>query len=222
MVSGFEPTTEMTPPRSAKSKMDDGPRGLLFQDISGIRPRFDPESESSNGYKQTVNESQYSTNNTQTKDQVIEEPVRDMPLDAFAFTRQLPSGLRSPMNGPRENQEAFTKSPLRAVIPSRSPIRSPISNKTGCNLVSDFSHLEQYGITVEDFRTEKAVTNEMLRMARNQIEITKLLKNSLILLRKESSGSSTMIQQMNLKVNALKSEVQESKKKLFEICNVTV
>ena len=107
---------------------------------------------------------------------------------------------------------------MRAAIPSRSPVRSPISNKTGVSLLSEFAQLEQHGISLDDFRTEKAANTEMLRIARHQVEITKLLKNALLLMKKDTPTNQSLAQHMNMKVNALRTEIQESKKKLVEIC----
>lgn len=216
-ISGFQPIQQMTPPRNhGHAKMADAQP--LFQNLSGIRYKPDQELESTNTYKAMVVESEYSTNNTNAKDKVVEEPPRDLIQDSLYHTRAVPSGLRSPMNGPRDRHE-YARSPMKHAIFSRSPIRSPISNKTGGSLLSEFPQLEQHGISLDDFKTEKAANSEMLRMARGQLEITKLLKNALLLMKKDTPNNQSLAQQMNMKVNVLRAEVQDSKRKLVEICN---
>lgn len=82
--------------------------------------------------------------------------------------------------------------------------------------------LEEHGITAEDFRRERGVNSEMLRIARNQLEIVKLLRNAVALVRRDVPGSYNMVQQANSKAEAIRSEVQDSKQRIRENYSVNI
>lgn len=85
-----------------------------------------------------------------------------------------------------------------------------------------FVCLEPFGIALEDFKTEKAVTYEMLRMARNLSEIAKMYKNAITLLRKDSQANNNLATQIQSRISVYKNDANDSKKKLWELHGVTV
>ena len=213
----------MTPPRNVtKTKVEVGSNPGLFHNISGIRHRNDQDFESAQTYKQAANDSQYSTNNTQVKDQIVGESQRDLQQDSFCFTRPVASDMHSPITGHRAERQDYSRSPMRSGLPSKSPARFPMTNRSGAAQLTDFPMLEQYDISLDDFRAERSANNEMTRIARHQLEIAQLIKNSLALIRRETPATANLLQQINAKVGAIRGEVQESKRRLQDIINVRV
>ena len=124
-----------------------------------------------------------------------------MQMPSMATQNYARPSMRSPMN-------------QRSPIASRSPVRSAYSQQT--TQLTDFPMLEEHGITADDFRRERGVNSEMLRMARNQLEIARLLRNTLAMVRREVPGSYNMVQQASIKADAIRLEVQDSKRRIRE------
>ena len=61
-----------------------------------------------------------------------------------------------------------------------------MTNRSGAAQLTDFPMLEQYDISLDDFRAERSANNEMTRIARHQLEIARLIKNSLALIRRDA------------------------------------
>jgi hypothetical protein len=92
--------------------------------------------------------------------------------------------------------------------------------KYGSTVLDTCPLLETHGIYIEDLKNERVVTTEMLRAARNYCEIAKLIKNSLLLLKREAPGNSNLVAQMSSKIDYYRSEVTEAKRRLREIHSV--
>ena len=179
--------------------------------------------------KETV--SQYSTNHTQMKESLrIELPDEDMyparPNEStlnFRLAPSTPTKTRnySPMSRtPTGNQGYVPRSP------GLSPIsKSPMLNKTGGSFIqelSSFPHLEHQGLSMEEIRQEKSINGEMLKSARSLCEITKLLKNSLQLLKRDVPGAGNMVMQALSKSESHKIEVEDCKRRLREVHSIAL
>ena len=89
-------------------------------------------------------------------------------------------------------------------------------------MVDTFTNLEPHGITLEGFKTEKSINHEMTKMARSFLEITRMYKNAITLLRKESPSNNNLAAQIQSRVESHKTEASECKRKLWEIHGITV
>ena len=160
--------------------------------------------------------SQYSTNNTLARDQqqlyaaepeLLQSQAR--PLESYLYR-----------NAPATPTRHRSPSPMGSAM-RRSPLRSPMGNKFGSTMVLEACpQLETHGIFIEDLKTERVVTTEMLRAVRNYSEIAKLIKNSLLLLKREAPGNSNLVAQMSSKIDYFRSEANEAKRRLREIHSV--
>lgn len=175
--------------------------------------------------KEAMQESQYSTNHTHMKNQlVIEDLGEEMEAQSkFNFTRPLDSELRSPINRAREGVRDYSRSPIgtRRIQMPTSPLYSPYSQKSQVQL-SEFPQLEQHGITLDDFKKERSINSEMLKIAKNQLEILKMLKNSISLVTREIPGAYNILSQSKFKAESLTLEVQESKRKIRENHSINI
>ncbi len=156
--------------------------------------------------------SQYSTNNTLAREQQLypldaEQPSMARPADSYLY-RNMPTT-------PTRNR---SPSPMGSAM-RKSPLRSPIS-KQSAMLLDTCPQLETHGIYIDELKSERVVTTEMLRAARNYSEIAKLIKNSLLLLRRDAPGNSNLVAQMSSKIDYFRSEANESKRRLREIHSV--
>lgn len=187
----------------------------------GQGPNFGGSSSASDTsyYGKEANTSEYSTNNTVTKDQQVESMVGEaIHREVYMYKPQVPS---SPMRN-------RSPSPTPSQAP-RSPMRSTRPSVTSTNMsyiggpVETFTHLEKdHGIALEDFRTEKSVNLEMLRMARNFNEIAKMYRNAITLMKTGSQGNSNIAIQIQSKAEVQRGEALEARKRLWELHGVTV
>lgn len=81
-------------------------------------------------------------------------------------------------------------------------------------------HLENHGIYIEDLKTERVVNTDFLRLSKNYLEISKLIKNSIQLLKRDVPGNSNLVTQMCSKIDYFRNEANETKKRLREIHSV--
>lgn len=218
---------EQTQPSSFQATPGNG-RGLCL-DSEVIERSFNEGSDGSRLYsrQESLNDSsyqqgpgkatdtsQYSTNNTLARDQQLYAAETELqqshsrPLDSYLYRNvpTTPTRHRSP-------------SPMGSAM-RKSPLRSPIGNKFGSTMLEACPQLETHGIFIEDLKNERVVTTEMLRAARNYSEITKLIKNSLLLLKREAPGNSNLVAQMSSKIDYFRSEANEAKRRLREIHSV--
>ena len=97
---------------------------------------------------------------------------------------------------------------------------APLNSKQSAMLLDTCPQLETHGIYIDELKSERVVTTEMLRAARNYSEIAKLIKNSLLLLRRDAPGNSNLVAQMSSKIDYFRSEANEAKRRLREIHSV--
>ena len=172
--------------------------------------------------------SQYSTNNTQMKESLQIQ----LPEDELYPARPNESTLnfRLAPSTPTRTRYAspFSKTPnggqnYAPRSPGLSPIgKSPLLDKSRNSFLqtqdlSGYSHLEPQTMMAEEFRQEKAINSELIRSARGLSEMAKLLKNALVMLRKDAPGANNFVVHALSKSESHQLEVEDSKRRLREV-----
>lgn len=183
--------------------------------------------------------SQYSTNLTANRDQVV-ETRQSTSHKENTYTSQIYSYQGAPLTPTRNRSpspigfnmarsQVLTKSPTpsRYSATPKSPMASPMRASYSMSRTSiipltpivleQCPLLEAYGLYVDNVKTERAVNAELTKMAKDLFEMAKLLKNSVALLKRDLPGSCSLATQMISKNDFYKNEVTEAKKRLSEL-----
>lgn len=188
--------------------------------------------------------SQYTTNNTVMRESLVESrqataqkennftssysyqvgatPNRNASPSPISYVNRSSVLSKSPVpSRPNIQTKSPIPSPMRASTYSAYSANKPLSSISSSPVIMDFCPcLESQGLSMEDLKNEKAVNSELAKIAKDYLDMAKLLQNTVSLLKRDISGSCHLASQHLSRTVALKADADDAKRRLSELHSV--